>query len=173
MSGLPGRADAAAIAADSMGGMRAIPTRPAPPFRLIDQRGRTVSIAGFRGKLVVLTFLDAARNWTVDREPTRRPADEALGPLARSVEFVAIDTNPVFHFVGDVAAFTDSTVERATNWHLVTGAPDTVQNVLSAYGISVAVPAVGMVEHSEALYLLTPDGREAGYLEDAPLRSSP
>jgi hypothetical protein len=41
-----------------------------------------------------------------------------------------------------------------------------VQGLLAEFGITVSVPAVGMVEHSEAIYFVTPDGLEAAYLAD-------
>ena len=104
---LPGPADAAAVTADSNGGVRGVPPRPAPAFDLVDQSGVRVSLAGLRGKLVVLTFLDAVCNTDCPLIANQLAiADRRLGPLADRVELVAVDSNPVFRFRRDVAAFT-------------------------------------------------------------------
>jgi cytochrome oxidase Cu insertion factor (SCO1/SenC/PrrC family) len=162
------RADAAAVAADSNGGVRAIPPRPAPPFTLTDQRGQQVSMSALQGKLILLTFLDPVCTSDCPLIANQLAiADGQLGPLAQHVEIVAIDTNPTFHLVTDVKAFTDSHgLGGLSNWHFLCGPPDQVQDVLSAYGISVDVPAVGMIEHSEGMYFIGANGRQLAYLDD-------
>jgi cytochrome oxidase Cu insertion factor (SCO1/SenC/PrrC family) len=167
-STLAGPADAAAVAADSDGGLRTIPGRPAAPFALTDQRNQPVSMSGLRGKLVVLTFLDPVCTSECPLVANQLAlADRALGALARQVEFVAIDTNPVFHLVSDVDAFTQSHgLGALPNWHFLCGTPDALEAVLSAYGISVDVPAVGMIQHSEGMYFIGADGRQAAFLND-------
>lgn len=161
-------ADAVAVAADSSGGWRRIPPRPAPAFALTDQRGKPVSSASLRGKLVLLTFLDPVCTSDCPLIANQiAVADRELGSLAQRVEFVAVDSNPIFHYVADVNAFTESHgLGTLSNWHFLCGASDTVQGVLADYGISVDVPAVGMIQHSEGMYVITADGREAAYLDD-------
>ena len=161
-------ADAAAVAADSNGGLQRIPARPAVDFTLTDQRGRQVSTSSLRGKLVLLTFLDPVCTTDCPLVANQLAiADRELGSLAQRVEFVAIDTNPVFHLVSDVDAFTQSHgLGGYSNWHFLCGQPAAVGNVLGAYGISVDVPAIGMIQHSEGMYFITPDGRQAAYLDD-------
>jgi cytochrome oxidase Cu insertion factor (SCO1/SenC/PrrC family) len=69
--------------------------------------------------------------------------------------------------VPDVAAFTESHgLADLPNWHFVCGPSDTLGDVLARFGIAVDVPTVGMIEHSEGIYFVTPDGREASYLSD-------
>ena len=161
-------ADAVAGAADSGGGWRRIPPRTAPPFALTDQRGQPVALSSLRGKLVLLTFLDPVCTSDCPLIANQiAVADRELGTLAERVEFVAIDSNPVFHFVADVNAFTQSHgLGGVANWHFLCGPSDTAQGVLADYGISVDVPAVGMIQHSEGMYVITADGREAAYLDD-------
>ena len=165
---LPGPADASAVAANSEGGLRTIPPRPMPSFELTDQLGRPVSGSSLRGKLVLVTFLDPVCSSDCPLIAAQLAgADRQLGELHDSVEIVAIDTNPVFTRVADVAAFTQSHgLSDLPNWHFVCGPADQVSDVLAEFGIAVTVPAVGMIEHSEAIYFITPDGREAAYLAD-------
>ena len=156
-------ADASAVTADSSGGLRRIPPRAAPAFRFVDQRGEQVSTASLRGKIIVLTFLDPVCNTDCPLVAAQLAlADRELGPLADRVEFVALNTNPVFNRVADVATFTRSHyLADLPNWHFVTGSVDAVDRTLVAYGITVVVPAAGMIEHSEAIYFIT-RGRASG-----------
>ncbi len=165
---LVGPADATAVAADSEGGVVSLSPRPAPDFALIDQRGRSVSMHSFRGKVTLVTFLDPVCS---DECPVIANqlaiADAGLGSLADRVEIVAIDTNPVFHEVSDVAAFTSSHgLDDLPNWHFLAGSAKSLQDVLASYGVTVAVPSVGMIGHSEGIYFVSPDGAEAAYLGD-------
>jgi cytochrome oxidase Cu insertion factor (SCO1/SenC/PrrC family) len=166
--GLAGPADSAAVAADSAGGLRTIPPRPAPGFALIDQHRRPLSLAGLRGKVVLLTFLDPVCSSDCPLIANQLAiADRRLGALARQVEIVAIDSNPLFPDVADVAAFTDSHgLGGLANWHFLCGPADSAQAALAEYGITVDIPAVGMIEHSEGLFFIRPDGTEAAYLDD-------
>jgi cytochrome oxidase Cu insertion factor (SCO1/SenC/PrrC family) len=165
---LLGPADSAALAADSGGGLVQLPLRPAPGFALVDQNGHDVSLGSLGGTLTLVTFLDPVCS---DECPVianqLATADRALGPLAKRVEIVAIDSNPVFHTVGDVAAFTRSHgLSDLPNWHFLAGSANDLQSVLSAYGIVVQVPTVGMIEHGEGIYFLDADGSERAYLGD-------
>jgi cytochrome oxidase Cu insertion factor (SCO1/SenC/PrrC family) len=165
---LLGPPDAAAVAADSGGGVVTLANRAAPGFALTDQNGRSVSMKSLSGKLIVLTFLDPVCS---DECPVIANqlaiADQEIGTLSRRVELVAIDTNPVFHEVADVAAFTTShDLNGLPNWHFLAGSASGLQDVLTAYGVSVAVPSVGMIEHSEGIYFISGSGRKLAYLGD-------
>jgi len=165
---LLGPPDASAVEADSSGGVTLIPHRPAPGFTLTDQGGRTVSMSRLHGTLTLVTFLDPVCS---DDCPVIAnqiaAADRALGQLAERVNIVAIDTNPVFHGVEDVEAFTRSHgLGDLTNWHFLAGTPAELGDLLSAYGIVGQVPAVGMVSHGEGIYFISPDGTTAAYLGD-------
>jgi cytochrome oxidase Cu insertion factor (SCO1/SenC/PrrC family) len=161
-------ADSSAIAADSNGGLRSVPRRIAPAFALTDQEGRPISSAQLRGKVVVLTFLDPVCDSECPLVANQlATADRRLGSLSRDVELVAIDSNPVFTHVADVAAFTESHgLGRLPNWHFLCGPAGVTQDVLARYGIAVDVPTVGMVEHSDGVFFIGPDGREAAYIDD-------
>jgi cytochrome oxidase Cu insertion factor (SCO1/SenC/PrrC family) len=165
---LLGPPDASAVEADSSGGVTLIPHRLAPAFTLTDQTGGAVAMSRLRGTLTLVTFLDPVCS---DDCPIIAhqiaAADRALGPLAERVNIVAIDTNPIFHRVEDVAAFTRShDLGDLPNWHFLAGTPTQLEDVLSAYGIVVQVPAVGMVSHGEGIYFVSPNGTTAAYLGD-------
>ncbi len=160
--------DSAALAADSGGGLRPIPARAVPAFSLVDQDGTRISSAGLRGKIVVITFLDPVCSSECPLIAGQlATADRALGSLASRVEFVAIDTNPLFHSVSDVAAFTESHgMSGLSNWHFLCGETAYTQGVLAEFGMAVDVPAVGMIEHSSGVLFVSASGGEAAYFDD-------
>ncbi|MEP7369545.1 MAG: SCO family protein [Dermatophilaceae bacterium] len=163
-----GPPDASAVVADSLGGVIAIPHRPAPDFTLTDQRGATVSMRKLGGTLTLVTFLDPVCSDDCPIIANQiAAADRALGPLASRVQIVAIDTNPIFHRVEDVRSFTTSHgLGDLPNWHFLAGPPAQLGEVLAAYGIVVQVPAIGMVAHGEGIYFISPDGKTTSYLGD-------
>jgi cytochrome oxidase Cu insertion factor (SCO1/SenC/PrrC family) len=165
---LLGPPDASAVVADSSGGVSSVPHRPAPQFTLTDQSGSTMSMSRLRGTLTLVTFLDPVCSDDCPIIANQiAAADRALGPLAGRIQIVAIDTNPIFHQVQDVEAFTKSHgLGDLSNWHFLVGSPAQLGDVLSAYGIVVQVPAVGMISHGEGIYFVSPDGTTTAYLGD-------
>jgi len=165
---LLGPPDASAVVADSRGGVIAVPGRLAPEFTLTDQSGTTVSMSRLRGTLTLVTFLDPVCSDDCPIIANQiAAADRALGPLARQVQIVAIDTNPIFHRVEDVEAFTRSHgLGDLRNWHFLAGPPGQLGDVLAAYSIIVQVPAVGMIAHGEGIYFVSSDGTTTTYLGD-------
>ena len=165
---LLGPPDASAVVADSSGGVIAIAHRKAPDFTLTDQTGTTVSMSKLRGTLTLVTFLDPVCSDDCPIIANQiAAADRALGPLARQVQIVAIDTNPLFHRVEDVQAFTRSHgLGDLPNWHFLAGPATPLEDALAAYSIVVQVPAVGMISHGEGIYFISPDGTTAAYLGD-------
>lgn len=165
---LLGPAGPAAVAADGGGGVVPIGHRPAPTFALTDQRGRSVSSASLRGKLTVVTFLDPVCSDECPLIASQLAmADRELGALSARVEIIAIDSNPLFTGVPDVAAFTTSHgLDDLPNWHFLAGSATDLQSLTAAYGIGVQVPSVGMIEHGEGIYFVGTDGTTLAYLGD-------
>ena len=166
--GLVGPADAQAAVADD-GGVRALDGRAAPDFTLADQNGRAVSLASLRGNLVLLTFLDpvCSDNCPVIANQLAA-ADRAAGARSAHVQIVAIDTNPLFHGRSDVLTFTqEHGMASLPNWHFVTGPLAQLGAALRSYGITVTVPDVGMVSHSQIVYFISPGGREVSAMDDS------
>jgi cytochrome oxidase Cu insertion factor (SCO1/SenC/PrrC family) len=92
----------------SLMGLSPVPARPAPGFTLTDQRGRTLSLASFRGSAVVLEFMDPH---CVDICPIVSQefidAYRDLGGAGSRAVFVAVNVNPRHHGVSDVAAYSN------------------------------------------------------------------
>lgn len=168
VAAIVGPPDAAAVAADSGGGVLVVPDQPTPRFALPDQNGKTITSGGLQGKLTMMTFLDPVCSDDCPLIANQlAQADRELGSLAKRVQIVAVDTNPVFHHISDVAAFTTSHgLAKLPNWHFLAGPVSTLQSLAADYGIAVQVPTVGMIEHGEGIFFLSASGREVAYLGD-------
>lgn len=134
----------------------------APNFTLIDQRGRQVSLDDFRGKAVVLSFMDPHCTDVcpvVSQEYVQ--AAKKLGDKNDKVVFLAVNVNTASRKVSDVRAFSNAHgLENLSTWHFLTGSPSDLKRVWKDYGIGVIPSKTGDVQHSDYLYFLDPNGRE-------------
>lgn len=136
-------------------------TKRAPAFRLRDEQGRLLSLAGARGQVVLLTFMYSRCRETCPLEGRMLSAVEhRLGATRSLLLVVSVDPG------GDTPATIRRFVRRAglagTRWHWLVGSKAQLTPVWRAYRIEVqAGRAIG---HSSALYLLDRRGYErSGY----------
>jgi cytochrome oxidase Cu insertion factor (SCO1/SenC/PrrC family) len=165
--GLLGPQTAQAAVGDSGGVAETAPV-PAPDFELTDQDGRPLAMHDLRGTLTLVAFLDPE---CTDSCPLianeLASAARGLGADAGSVSILAVDVNPVFNTVADVAAFTRAHgLDTLPGWHFVTGPTARVGALLAAYGEGVSMPDVGMIGHPQDVYLVGRDGTELAVLND-------
>jgi cytochrome oxidase Cu insertion factor (SCO1/SenC/PrrC family) len=136
----------------------------APNFTLTDQHGRTVSLAQFRGRSVVLSFNDdrCTDICTLLAEDVVA-ADRDLGAAAKGVVFLSVNANPYYPAVSAVRSWTDDHgLGRERNWVFGTGPPAALTKVWHDYGVEVELdPTSRTVVHSTELYFIGPNGREA------------
>ena len=136
---------------------------PAPNFRLIDQFGRPISLAQFKGKPVVLTFL---YTHCPDQCPLTAEKLHAvmlsLGSDAQRVGVVAVSTDPKRDTTA--AALNFSQVHRMQNyWHYLLGTESELSPVWSSYSVYAAPTPTstgGSVAHTTAVYVIDKQGRE-------------
>jgi cytochrome oxidase Cu insertion factor (SCO1/SenC/PrrC family) len=140
-----------------------VPVTSAPGFTLIDQGGHTMSLAGLRGHVVVLEFMDPHCTDIcpiVSREFLDAYRD--LGATAPRVVFVAVNVNRYHLQVADVAAFSgEQQLTLIPAWHFLTGSYPSLRAVWQAYQIQVDAPGPDAdVIHSSQMYFIDPQGRE-------------
>jgi cytochrome oxidase Cu insertion factor (SCO1/SenC/PrrC family) len=137
-----------------------LPGAPAPGFALTDQFGAPVTLRQFRGKVVVLAFVDSRctnvcplTTWSMTQ------AVAMLGPAAaRNVQLLGIDANPDAIRVADVRAYSQAH-GMMSSWDFLTGSPGQLAAVWRAYHVYVAA-SHGNIDHQPAIYLIDPGGRE-------------
>lgn len=121
---------------DSFKGTALNGANAAPDFRLTDQFGRTASLADFRGKVVLLTFLytscpdvcPVAANHL--REARRMLADEGDGDTA----IVVVSVDPEGDSVDAALAYSERW-GMTEGWAYLTGGEDALRAVWDAYYI--------------------------------------
>lgn len=140
-----------------------VPERTAPGFTLTDQHGRRISLAGFRGKTVLLGFLDSRCTQVcpvIAQELIA--ADRDLGAGARRVAFVGVNVDPGAESVAAVERFSVSHgLSRLPNWYFLTGSVSQLARVWAAYGIAVELPhGASQTVHADYLFFINPLGHE-------------
>jgi cytochrome oxidase Cu insertion factor (SCO1/SenC/PrrC family) len=134
---------------------------PAPGFQLTDQDGRPVSLAGLRGKVVLLTFLDPV--CTTDcplMAQELRQADQVLGAKSDRVELVAIVANPLYRSAAYTRAFdAQERLTRLKNWLFLTGSLAELQQTWKNYSVDAEiVPSGSMIGHPDLAYVIDASG---------------
>ena len=140
-------------AGSSLGGVRA------PDFRLVNQFGQRVSLSQFRGKVVVLAFVDSECTTicpltTVSMVAAKR----LLGAAGSQVQLLGVDANPKATSVSDVMAYSREH-GMVNQWDFLTGSPAQLEAVWRAYHIAVQIQR-GMIDHTPALFVIDQRGRE-------------
>jgi cytochrome oxidase Cu insertion factor (SCO1/SenC/PrrC family) len=136
--------------------------RAAPGFSLTDEHGRSVSLASFRGKVVVLSFFDAACDDICPVLSTElSQAYRDLGPDASRVALLTVNTDPLALTPASAApAEKAADISAAADWHFLTGSLSQLDSEWRSYGIAVEVQrSTRVVSHSEGLYFIDSAGR--------------
>jgi cytochrome oxidase Cu insertion factor (SCO1/SenC/PrrC family) len=112
---------------------------PAPDFRLVDHQGAHVALSDFRGKVVVLAFMDSRCDETCPLTAYElRTAYNSLGNNQEDVVFLGANVNKNFNKPEDAAAFTvQHRLGEIPTWHFLSGDPEELEPVWEAYSIEV------------------------------------
>ncbi len=131
----------------------------APGFALTNQFGQRISLSAFRGKVVILAFTDSECT-TVCPLTTQSmlAAKDLLGRAGDQVQLLGIDANPTAIKTSDVLAYSRSH-GMVNQWDFLTGTLPELKAVWKSYGIEVQI-ADGQVDHTPALFVIDPQGRE-------------
>ena len=141
-------------------------TRRAPAFTLRDVLGGTRSLAGQRGHVTLVTFLDSRCHALCPLVGRAIGDTERALPERTRASVVVVSVDPT----GDTAGSVRSAARRwrlVPGWHWLTGSHRQLAAVWRAYGIT-GRPRTNDVVHGAAVYLVDRRGYErAAYL--APL----
>jgi protein SCO1/2 len=143
---------------------RAVAERqPAPEFELVDQAGAPVSLAGLRGRVLLVDFV-----YTHCPGPcpiltgTHVAVQRALPPeLAERVHFVSISLDPARDTPEALRAYAVARGADLARWSFLTGDPDAVADVLQRYGVGAKPGKNGEIDHLVITYLVDGEGRVA------------
>lgn len=149
----------------------------APGFSLLGQNGGPISLRQFRGRPVIVTFIDPLCRNLCPLEAKTLDRVVAQLPAAQRPAILAVSTNQW------ADARKNLVLDRTkwslpSDWHWAVGAPAALARVWKAYAIGVSVATktiagikVHRITHTEAAYLVDPGGyQRALYLY--PFRAS-
>ena len=150
------------ILAEAIAGDTAPIDLPAPGFTLTDQNGQPVSLAGLRGKVVLLTFLDPV--CTTDCPIIGAEMKEAgalLGSADKNVDLVAVVANPTYRSTTFTQAFDqEEGLNIVPNWLYLTGSLSQLSRVWEQYGVTVEnLPAGAMSAHNDLAVVIDRTGQ--------------
>lgn len=139
--------------------------RPAPAFTLQDADGRQVSLADYRGKVVVLWFIYAS---CPDVCPLHSQMMAGIQdqinrtPMRDLVEFVAITTEPENDTADVLKAYGPAQGLDSANWVFLTKGPDQPDDITrqlaSEYGIEFVPTDDGTQMHGTVTHLIDRQG---------------
>ena len=136
---------------------------PIAAFTLIDQNGREVRLADYLGHPVVIDFI-YTRCPLPDVCP-RLSANFALlqKRFGDKLTLLSITIDPLFdtpEVLGEYA----KRWRAGSDWHFLTGSPEQIQQIAAPFGL-VYWAEEGVISHTSATVIVTPDGRMSALLE--------
>ena len=139
----------------------------ASDFRLIDQNGSDVSLSDFRGKVVVLTFMDSTCKDTcpITGAHFRKAYKQLKQNEASQVVFLGINVNVKANTVSNVFETTRAWhMDEIPSWHFLTGEAEVLEPVWNAYGVAAIPQPDGSITHTPGTFLIDPAGKKRWYI---------
>ena len=131
--------------------------KKAADFTLTNQFGQQMSLSQFRGKVVVLSFMDAECTDVCPLESASMVlAKELLGKAGDAVQLLSIDANPDANKVSDVMSYSRAH-SMVNQWDYLTGTDSQLAAVWKNYNVEVQV-VDGDIDHTPAVYVIDERG---------------
>jgi protein SCO1 len=140
----------------------------APDFQLTDQNGSRVNLSDFRGKVVVLTFMDTkcADTCPLTAAHFREAYQQFKQDEAKQVVFLGVNVNVDESDVSDVLETTHAwRLDEIPSWHFLTGSHEVLAPVWKDYGVVAEHNPDGhSMMHTPGTFLIDPSGQERWYI---------
>ena len=140
----------------------------APDFRLTDQNGSDVSLSDFRGKVVVLTFMDSKCKDTcpITGAHFRKAYTQLNENEASEVVFLGVNVNVKANAVADILETTHAWhMDDIPSWHFLTSEAKVLEPVWKDYDITVQpLPGGSEIMHTPGTFLIDPSGQKRWYV---------
>jgi cytochrome oxidase Cu insertion factor (SCO1/SenC/PrrC family) len=131
----------------------------APDIKLTNQFGQPMSMSQFRGKVVILAFVDSECTTICPLTTASMvAARDLLGKAGDQVQLLGIDANPDATSRADVMAYSRSH-GMVNQWDFLTGSPAQLRAIWKAYHVYVQIEK-GQIDHTPALYVIDQRGHE-------------
>ncbi len=132
----------------------------APLFVLQNQRGETVGLRQYRGKAVVLAFINSqGTSVSPLTAVVLHNMRHDLGKYRRDVQVLAVNANPVSTSTADVQAWSVAHHMQG-QWQFLTGTPSQLKIVWHDYHVTSQVLKGNLVRDIPAVVVIGPSGEE-------------
>ena len=133
--------------------------KPLPDVRLENQFGQPMSLRQFRGKVLLIGFVDSECTTVCPLTTLAMlEAKQLLGAAGEHVQLLGIDANPDAITVSDVLGYSRAH-NMVNRWDFLTGSLPQLEASWKAFSISARIDS-GQVDHTPALYVIDARGRE-------------
>ena len=140
----------------------------APDFRLLDQNGSYVGLSDFRGKVVLLTFMDSQCKDTcpITGAHFRQAYKKLNQNEASQVVFLGVNVNVKANATADILETSRAWhVDEIPSWHFLTGEAEVLEPVWKDYAITVeSVPDGSAIMHTPGVFIIDPSGQKRWYV---------
>lgn len=131
-------------------------TRPAPPFDLVDQAGRRVTLDDLRDRVLVVDFVytecpGPCPIQTSQLVEVQRALPEAL---RERVHFVSISLDPAVDRPAVLERYARARGVDLSGWSFLTGEPDVVAPLVRAWGVGSLRRDDGTIDHTLLTFLV-------------------
>ena len=133
-----------------------------PAIPLVDQNGNHVSLASLRGKPVLVDFIYTSCPGPCSTLTSKLVGvAKDLGPrLGSQVHMISISIDPEHDTPKILKGYAQRLDADRSGWLFLTGTPQAIDQVMTAYKLRRVRESDGSVTHVETLFLLGPDGRQ-------------
>jgi protein SCO1/2 len=133
---------------------------PAPEFALTSQDEAQVTLADFRGKVVVVTFIFTMCTATCPvLTPMMSFVQDQLGSdFGAKIAFVSITVDPERDTPEVLKEYAQAFGANLAGWSFLTGAPTAIQEVTHRYGVYASKSKNGDVDHTFLTSIVDPSG---------------
>jgi protein SCO1/2 len=135
-------------------------TSPAPPFDLIDQAGRAVSLASLGDRVLIVDFIYTSCpgpcpvQTSIQVELQRRIPEE----LRSEIHFISISLDPEVDRPEVLERYATARGVDLSNWSFLTGPTEQVAGVVRRWGVGSVRREDGTIDHTLVQFLVQ-DGR--------------
>jgi protein SCO1/2 len=133
-----------------------------PDVQVIDDHGNPISLGSLKGKIVLLDFIHVGCPGVCSELVNKfgQIADE-LGPeLGSKVILLSVTNDPIHDNPAELLKLARSSQADMKGWLFVTGKPDIIARVITAFGLSNDRLQDGSPNHITQVFLLGQDGRQ-------------
>jgi protein SCO1 len=143
-------------------------TGKAPDFQLTDQHGSFVSLSDYRGKIVVLTFMDSKCTDTcpITAVHFREVYKQLDKNEADQIAFLGVNVNVEAGTLKEVLETTRAWhLDEIPDWHFLTGTQEELEPVWKNYGVSAEHNPDGhSMMHTPGTFLIDASGQQRWYI---------